>query len=76
MKSLIYLFLFSKRFCNKGQYVHLDSNSKWLEMFALLEANVNITNEELSNSPVKTCNLQLVYVCIRGAPIFAMERVM
>jgi len=45
--------------------VHLDSNSKWLEMFVLLEANVNITNEELSNSPVKTCNLQLVlYVCM------------
>ena len=43
--------------------MHAHSNSKWLEIFVLLEANVNITNEELGNSSVKTCNLQLVYVC-------------
>lgn len=43
--------------------MHANSNSKWLEIFVLLEANVNITNEELGNSSVKTCNLQLVYVC-------------
>ena len=43
--------------------MHANSNSKWLEIFVLLDANVNITNEKLGNSSVKTCNLQLVYVC-------------
>jgi hypothetical protein len=43
--------------------VHVDPNPKWLEIFVLLEANVKMTNEGLSNSSVKTCKLQLVYVC-------------